>query len=365
MKVKAAVCNEYKQPLAIEELELDSPGKGEVRVRVAACAICHSDIHGFRGEHGEGKLPGIGGHEVAGYVEELGEGVSYVKVGDPVTVSIVTTGCGQCYFCTIGQPILCQNKRIRLNMPGRYTNKKGERLTQFGGGLAGFVECTTVSEDRLVKIPPDMPIDRAALLSCGVISGFGAVVNKAKVQPFSSVVVMGAGGVGLNAIQGARFSGAHPIIAVDVLDSKLEAAKVFGATHTVNAKKDSNPVNTVREITYGRGADYVFIAVAGIEIKRQGFSMSGQSGMTVNIGHAGKEWMSAFDATEFVGGKIMTGSVMGMTRPRIDIPRLIELYQYGRLKLDELISRRYSLEDINEALEVSATGDVMRNVIMF
>jgi S-(hydroxymethyl)glutathione dehydrogenase/alcohol dehydrogenase len=254
---------------------------------------------------------------------------------------------------------------IRLNTPGRYTNKKGERLTQFPGGLAGFVEYTTVSEDRLVKIPPDMPIDRAALLPCGVISGFGAVVNKAKVQPFSSVVVMGAGGVGLNAIQGARFSGAHPIIAVDVLDSKLEAAKAFGATHTINAKKDSNPVNTVREITSGRGADYVIIAVAGIEIKRQGFSMSGQSGMTVAIGHAGREWMSSFDATEFVGGKIMTGSVMGMTRPRIDIPRLIELYQYGRLKLDELISRRYSLVDINEALESSAKGDVMRNVIMF
>ncbi len=363
--MKAAVCYEFGKPLVIEDLELDKPGKGEVKVKVAACAICHSDIHSLYGEHSPIKLPAVGGHEIAGYIDEVGEGCSYAKVGDPVIVSIPMNGCGQCYFCLIGQSYNCPNRPLKLAAPGRYTNSKGQRLWQFAGDIAGFVEYTTVPEDHVVKVPKDMPLDRACLLACGVISGFGAITNRAKVKPFDAVVVMGSGGVGLNAVQGARFSGAHPIIAVDVLDSKLAAAKAFGATHTINVKTESDPVKKVREIIGGRGADVVIIAVAGIDIVRQGFNMAGPNGLTVVIGHAGKETMSNFDATEFVGGRMMSGSAMGAVRPRLDIPRLIDLYQCGRLKLDELVSQRFPFVKINDAIADAMKGDALRNVLIF
>jgi S-(hydroxymethyl)glutathione dehydrogenase/alcohol dehydrogenase len=363
--LKAAVVVEFGKPWVIEELELDKPSKGEVKVKVAACAICHSDIHSAMGEHSQIPLPAVGGHEIAGYIDEVGEGVTYVKAGDPVIVSIPQNGCGQCYNCLSGRNYNCTTNPLKLAAPGRYTNKKGLRLWQFAGDIAGFVEYTTCSENHVVKIPANMPMDRACLLACGVISGFGAVVNRGKVRPFDSVVVMGAGGVGLNAVQGARFSGAHPIIAVDVMDSKLDMAKSFGATHTVNAKTEKDPIKKVRELTGGRGADFIIVAVAGIDILRQAFSMSGQNGMTIVVGHAGKEMMSNFDATEFVGGRMMSGSAMGVTRPRLDIPRLIELYQCGRLKLDELVSKHYPLSQINEAIADSLKGDAFRNIITF
>jgi Zn-dependent alcohol dehydrogenase len=363
--VKGAVCNEFGKPLNIEELELDQPGYGEVKVKVKACAICHSDIHSAKGEHAPIKLPAIGGHEIAGIVAEVGEGCSYVKVGDAVIVSIVTPGCGQCYYCLVGQPYNCSVKPLRLAGLGRYVNKKGERLMQFAGGIAGFVEYTTVAEDHLVKIPQDMPMDKASLLGCGVISGFGAVTNRAQVKAFDSVLVMGTGGVGLNAIQGARFSGAHPVIAADILDSKLESARDFGATHIVNVKTEQDPVKKIFEITQNRGADHVFVAVAGIDILRQAHNMCGRNGTTYVIGHSGPEIMSNFSANEFVGGKKMSGSAMGTTRPRLDIPRLVELYSCGRLKLDELISTHYPFEQINEAMAASEKGRDLRNVLLF
>jgi S-(hydroxymethyl)glutathione dehydrogenase/alcohol dehydrogenase len=363
--MKAAVLYEYGKPLVLEEVTLDPPGEGEVMIRMAATAICHSDIHSFKGEHGSPPLPAVGGHEIAGYVEELGEGASHVKVGDLVVASISPSGCGKCYYCSIGLSNQCQNNRIALATPGRYVNKNGQRLTQFAGAVAGFVEYTTVPEINVVSIPKDMPVDRAALLGCGVISGFGAVVNRAKVRPNSSVLVMGAGGVGLNAIQGAVFSGAYPIIAVDILESKLETAKIFGATHTINAKTEKDPIKNAWEITDGRGADCVIIAVAGIDILRQGFMMSSVEGTTVIIGHGYGEELTAFSPLDFMMGKKLTGSAMGATRPRLDIPRLIELYKSGRLKLDELVSGHYPLDSINEAIASMEKGEVIRNVIMF
>jgi len=363
--MKAAICYEFGKPLVIEEVALDPPGRGDVKIRMAATAICHSDIHAIKGEHGNLPLPAIPGHEIAGYVEEVGEDVTYVKPGDPVIASIIPEGCGQCYYCRIGQPDLCMTNRLYLFGKGRYVNKKGQRLTQYAGAVAGFAEYATIPEVNLVKIPADLPVDRACLLACGVISGFGAVVNRARVTINSSVAVIGCGGVGLNAIQAAVFSGAYPVIAVDVRDSKLETAKVFGATHTVNAKKESDPIKKVQELTYGRGADYVIVAVAGIEILRQGFLMSAPSGTTVVIGHGHGEQLSAFTPTDFMRGRKLTGSAMGAVRLRIDVPRLIELYKIGRLKLDELISGHYPFEKINEALESSEKGEVIRNVIMF
>ena len=362
--MKAAVCYEFGKPLVIEDVEMDALKKGEVKVRISAAAICHSDIHSIKGEHGRCRLPALAGHEVSGYVEEIGEGVTYVKPGDPVVCCLVRAGCGHCYYCITGLPNFCENWHFEFQRLGPYRNKDGKQLTILGGLYAGFVEYTIVPEDGLVKIPKDMPMDRAALLGCGVISGFGAVVNGAKVKPFSSVVVMGTGGVGLNAIQGAAFVGAHPIIAADVLDSKLETAQSFGATHTINVKKESDPIMAVKKMTYGRGADYIFITVAGIQPKRQGFLMLAPNGMEIMIGHGMHEMLSDRDAVEFIGGRMITGCAMGASRIRVDIPRLIELYQAGRLKLDELITRKYRLEQINEAIEDAEKGEPLRNVIL-
>jgi Zn-dependent alcohol dehydrogenase len=363
--MKAAICYELNKPLVIEEVTLDPPGRGEVMIRLAACAICHSDIHAMKGEHGNIQLPAIAGHEICGYVEEVGEGVTYVKPGDKVIGSIIPEGCGQCYYCKVGLSSQCTTNKLFLYGKGKYVNKKGQRLTQYAGAVAGFAEYATIPEVNLVKVPEDLPVDRACLLACGVISGFGAVLYRARVTANSSVAVVGCGGVGLNAIQGALFVGAYPIIAVDVRDNKLENAKIFGATHTVNAKKEKDPIKKVHDITYGRGADYVIVAVAGIEILRQAFMMSARDGTTCIIGHGWGEQMTAFTPLDFMAGKKLTGSAMGAVRLRIDVARLIELYQSGRLKLDELISDHYRFDQINEALKSSEKGDVIRNVIMF
>jgi Zn-dependent alcohol dehydrogenase len=208
-------------------------------------------------------------------------------------------------------------------------------------------------------------VDKAALLSCGVIAGYGAVVNRAKVKPNKSVVVIGAGGVGLNAIQGALFVGAYPIIAVDINEKKLALAREFGATYTINPNKDKDILEKAQELNYGRGADYVIVAVAGIDILRQAFLMTSRNGMTVVVGHGYGEQMSEWMPVEFCRGKVITGSAMGAVRPRIEIPRLIELYNNGRFKLDELVSGHYSFSDINEALASMEKGDVIRNVLMF
>lgn len=363
--MKAAICREFNKPLVIEEVELDPLGKGEVRVKVQACAICHSDIHSFKGEHGTPPLPGIGGHEVCGIIDEIGDGVTYVKKGDRVVATIVPAGCGTCYYCSIGLSHQCTTNHIKLGQPGRYTLKDGKRPLQFAGAVAGFVEFTNVAETNIVKVPAEMRIDSASLLGCGVISGFGAVVNRAKVKPGQSVLVMGSGGVGLNAIQGAVYSGAYPIIAVDVLDNKLEQARAFGATHTINVKKVEDPIAVAREYTFGRGADCVIIAVAGLPILRQGFLMSAVDGTTVVIGHGYGEQLKDFTPTDFMMGRRLTGSAMGATRIRLDIPWLVELYNNGRYKLDELVSGHYKLEEINDAIASMERGEAIRNVIMF
>ncbi|MGD1119694.1 MAG: alcohol dehydrogenase catalytic domain-containing protein [Dehalococcoidales bacterium] len=363
--MRAAVCYEINKPLVIEEVFLDPLGKGDVKVRLAACAICHSDIHSLKGEHAGPPLPAIPGHELAGYVEEVGEGVTYLKPGDPVVGSIIPEGCGQCYYCRIGLPDMCTTNKLYLYGKGRFTSKNGQRIAQYAGAVAGFTEYAVIPEVNLVKVPGDLPPDRACLLACGVISGWGAVVNRTKVSPGGSVCVVGSGGVGLNVIQGAVFSGAYPVIAVDVRDSKLATAKAFGATHTVNSKTEKDPVKAVFDITYGRGADFVFQVVAGIDILRQAFNMSARNGMTVVIGHGYGEQMTAFSPLDFMGGKKLTGSAMGAAKLRMDIARLIELYRAGKLKLDELISGHYTFEKINDAIVDAEKGEAIRNVIMF
>lgn len=359
--MKAAVCYEFGKPLVVEEIDMDPPQKGEVKVRLTATAICHSDIHSLRGDF-RSNLPMVAGHESAGHVEEVGEGVILAKPGDGVVVSLLAS-CGQCRYCQSGLPHLCEAD-WPLKKESRLRNQKGQRLTAMGK-VGGFAESVIVHQSQLVKIPQEMPMDRAALLACGVITGFGAVVNHARVKPLSSVVVIGTGGVGLNAVQGAAFSGASPIIAVDRLDNKLKAARAFGATHTINAGQE-DAVKAVQQLTSGRGADYVFVTVGSAAAIGQGVSMSSRCGMTVIVGlPPAKESVSLSPFELVTGERTLSGCWMGTTRLSLDVPRLVALYQAGRLKLDELITGRYPLEQINQAIEAVEKGEALRNVIIF
>ncbi|MFC1953171.1 Zn-dependent alcohol dehydrogenase [Chloroflexota bacterium] len=358
--MKAAICYEFGKPLVIEDIDIDPPQGREVKVRIAATAICHSDIHVMKGEI-QGRLPFVPGHESAGYVEEIGERVTSVKPGDPVVVSLLAS-CGDCLFCNTGRPHICEAKPAITE--SRLHNKKGQPIVQ-GLRVGGFAEYVVVDQSQTVIVPDDLPIDRAALLACGVITGFGAVVNRAKVQPMSSVVVIGTGGVGLNSVQGAAFSGAYPIIAVDVLENKLKSALEFGATHTVNAN-DTNFIDAVKKLTNGRGPDYVFVTVGSASAIEQGLAMSGPHGMTVIVGIPPATEKMSLSSFAFIGGeRVLTGSFMGTTRLSIDVPKLVELYQTGHLKLDELITDRYPLEQINEAVKAVEKGEALRNIIVF
>jgi S-(hydroxymethyl)glutathione dehydrogenase/alcohol dehydrogenase len=359
--LKAAVCYEFGKPLIVEDIDMDSPGKGEVKIKNAVTAICHSDIHLINGDFFP-DLPLVAGHESAGFVEEIGEDVTSVKPGDNVVVSTVIS-CGKCQPCIRGLSHLCDFRR-QINLKAHLRNKKGQSIAAMGM-IGGFAEHSIVDQSQIVKVPEDFPLDRAALLACGVITGFGAVVNRARVRPFSSVVVIGTGGVGLNAVQGAALSGAYPVIAVDILDNKLEAAKRFGATHTINAKRE-DPVEVVRKITEGWGAEYVFTTVANDAAIRQSVSMLGKRGTAVIVGVPETGWTFAFSPFEFLDDeKVLTACYMGSTRLKIDIPRLVSLYRTGQYKLDELITGRYPIEKINEAIALVVNGKALRNIIVF
>jgi Zn-dependent alcohol dehydrogenase len=360
--VKAAVCREFGAPLTIEELVLREPHPDEVLVRVAATAVCHSDIHDINGDFGGG-LPFVGGHETAGRVEEVGEAVDTVRPGDPVVVSLLES-CGACRYCLTGRSYFCESK-VTYDVRGTLTDSEGGEVIQ-KARVGGFAEQVLVHRSQLVKVPADLPLDVACLLSCGVTTGFGAVVNRVQVPPLSGVVVIGAGGVGVNALQGALTCGACPIVAVDLLESKLERAREFGATHTVNAAA-AEPVAAVKELTGGRGADYVFVTVGSTAALQQAIAMLAKRGTAVMVGlPPATDPAVTLPAAELaLTEKSVTGGFMGSICPQVDIPALVGLYQAGRYKLDELITGRYSLERINEALESSARGEALRNVILF
>lgn len=359
--MKAAVCYEFGKPLVIEEVDIDPPQKGEVKVRLHTTAICHSDIHDIRGDFG-GELPLVAGHEAAGCVEEVGESVTLVKPGDPVVVSLLAS-CGRCFYCMTGRPHMCEAE-WSLDKESRIRDKRGHSIRKMVK-VGGFAEYVIVTESQVVPVPKEMPLDRAALLACGVITGFGAVVNRAQVEPRSSVVVIGTGGVGLNSVQGAAISGAYPVIAADISESKLESARMFGATHTVNAGRD-DAIEEIKKLTSGRGADYVFVTVGSMAAIRQGLLMSAPRGMIVIVGLTPiKESLSISPFQLIFGERTLTGSYMGTTRLRVEVPQLVTLYQTGRLKLDELITGRYPLEHINEAIESVERGEALRNVIVF
>jgi Zn-dependent alcohol dehydrogenase len=357
----AAVCYDFDQPLVVEEVELGPPRPDEVLVRVVAAAICHSDIHAINGEWG-GILPVVVGHEAAGIVEAVGEAVTRVRVGDPVVVSLLRS-CGVCLGCTTGAPHMCEGE-YRLNTDSPLRNKAGVSL-RHGIRTAAFAERTVVHQTQLVVAPSDLPLDSAALLACGVITGLGAVVNTAKVRPGQSVAVIGVGGVGINSVQGARLAGAYPIIALDVLEEKLARAEEFGATHGLHAGA-GDLVEQVRAINHGRLLDYVFVTVGSAQAAATAFQLVGPQGTVVQVGIPPSDAVLPLQLRDIPGSeRKLIGSFMGSTRLSVDVPRLFDLYKTGRLKLDELVSARYPLTQINEAIAAAASGQGYRHVIMF
>jgi len=359
--MRAAICYEFGQPLVIEDIAVDPPREGEVLVRMAAAGICHSDIHLIRGEW-EGDVPVVAGHEGAGVVETVGPGVTGVAPGDHVVVSLLRS-CDHCFYCQTGSPYNCEHE-FGLDTSTRLHRHDGQPIRQ-GIATACFAEYAVVDQSQLAVVPDEFPLECAALLACGVITGLGAAVNTAKVRPGSSVVVIGAGGVGLNSVQGALLAGAYPIIAVDTLDGKLEAARDFGATHGVNATA-RDAVEQVKALTGGRGADYVLVTVGNATAAAQGLAMIRNEGSLTLVGMPPRRDTFPLNVYEAVARSInVHGSSMGSTRLSVDIPRLVALYQQGRLKLDELITARYPFERINDAIASSERGEALRNVVVF
>lgn len=359
--MKAAVCRAFDAPLVIEELDLAPPQSGEIRVRLAACAICHSDIHYIDGAWG-GTLPAVFGHEAAGVIDAVGTGVTHLRSGDHVVVTLIRS-CGHCPSCAQGAPVFCETT-FPLDRATPLHGAGGEPIEQ-GLRTGAFAEYVIVEASQAVAIPHDVALDSASLIACGVITGLGAVVNTAGVRAGQSVVVIGTGGVGLNSVQGAALAGALPIIAVDLSPAKLAAARAFGATHTIDAGREDVAAR-VAEYTERRRADHVFVTVGAKAAIEQGTSLLGRNGCMTIVGMPATGVTTAFDPTMLAArGQRIVGSKMGSARIQADVPRIVALYRQGRLKLDELISGRYPLDRINEAIAAVRRGEALRNVIVF
>jgi len=359
--MKAAVLREINKPLVIEDIQHGKPGPREVLVRTVAAGVCHSDLHFQNGSYPY-PLPAVLGHESAGVVEAVGYDVTYVKPGDHV-ITCLSAFCGHCEHCLTGHMSLCQEPELQ-RAPGQPSRleKSGENIWQFLN-LSSFAEYMLVHEHAIAKIRPDMPLDRAALIGCGVTTGVGAVIHTAKVEPGSTVAVIGCGGVGLSAINGAAIAGAARVIAVDMVPSKLELARKFGATDVVNAK-EVDAVGTVVEMTQG-GVHYSFEAIGLKATAEQSFKMLRRGGTATIIGMIPVGTNIELHGPEFLMERKIQGSNMGSNRFRVDMPRFVEFYLQGRLHLDDLISRRIRLEDVNDGMEALKTGEVARSVIMF
>lgn len=359
--VKAAVCRQFAAPLVIEDIVLAAPRRGEIEVRLKACAICHSDISYAAGEWG-GTLPAVFGHEAAGIVTGVGPDVTSCRPGDHVVVTLIRS-CGKCHYCGAGSTVMCEEV-FDLDRDGPIRGASGEKLWQ-AMRTGAFAEAVVVHESQVATVPADMPFDAASLLACGVITGYGAVANTAKLKPGQTAAVVGCGGVGLNAIQGAALSGASLIAAVDLSDAKLEAARRFGATDAVNPGREDAGA-AVRALTGGRGVDYVFVTVGARAAFDRAFDYITKNGAVVIVGMPPSEVRSSYDpGTMAAWNQKILGSKMGETVLSRDLPGLVKAWQDGRLKLEELITGRYRLDRINEAIDSVVRGEALRNVIVF
>lgn len=375
MKTRAAVLYELAKPapyaeslaLEVEDIELDGPGPGQVLVEMVSAGLCHSDLSVIDGSRPR-PTPMVMGHEAAGIVRDVGAGVADLGPGDHVVFSFLPM-CGRCQACVAGRPTQCVNG-ARANLEGclldgtrRFRNTRGQ-VIHHHLGVAAFSQYTVAMRESLVKIDPAVPLENAALFGCAIVTGVGAVVNTARVAPGESVAVWGLGGVGLSAVMGAKLAGAYPLIAVDVLDHKLELARQLGATHTVNART-SDAVEAVRELT-GGGAHYCFEVVGSEQVLAQAFRATGRAGTTVTVGLPGAQKMLSVPAvTITLEERVIRGSFMGSAVPSRDIPRMIALAQAGLLPVDALLSRTIALEEINTGFDALARGEAVRQVIRF
>ncbi len=359
--MKAAVFREVGKPLEVEEVEISKPSPREVLIRTAAAGVCHSDLHFVEGLY-PAATPLVLGHESAGIVEEVGANVTYVKPGDHV-ITCLSVFCGHCEMCLTGHLSLCANPETRRGHEEEPRLAKNSQPVQQFADLSSFAEQMLVHEHAIVKIREDMPLDRAALIGCGVTTGVGSVFHTAAVEPGSTVAVIGCGGVGLSCINGAELAGAGRIIAIDTIETKLDMAKIFGATDVVNAS-DVNPVGEVRELT-GGGVQYSFEAIGLKQTAEQAFSMLRPGGTATIIGMIPIGVKIELTGAAFLQEKKIQGSMMGSNRFRVDMPRFIDFYLAGKLHLDEMVSKRIQLSQVNEAFADMKSGSVARSVIIF
>lgn len=359
--VKAAIFHGPHADLTIEDIDLGTPGPREIRVRTVASGVCHSDLHFVEGLYPY-MTPAVLGHEAAGVVEEAGDQVTYVKPGDHV-IACLSVFCGHCDQCLSGHPNRCASDETRRKADDApRLSQSGNIVHQFAN-VGGYAEQMLLHENAVVKIRDDMPLDRAALIGCGVTTGVGAVLNTARIEPGSTVAVFGAGGVGLAAIQGALIAGARMIIAVDMIEHKLATARELGATHIVDASS-RDAVEAVKELT-GGGVDYSFEAIGLKQVAEQAFACLATGGTATIIGMIPMGQKVEIDGWQLLSEKKLQGSMMGSNRFRIDMPRYIDFYMQGRLKLDEMITRKGRLEDVNDAFRAMKAGEVARTVLMF
>ena len=363
--MRASVLFEQGKPLQIEELELEAPREGEVLVRMVASGVCHSCLHAADGSWTGVPVPIVLGDEGAGVVEAVGPGVRELRPGDHVILSWTPT-CGRCHYCVIGRPNLCERRQPgRGLLPDGTTRMtlRGRRVHHYGH-VATYASATVVAESCAIRIDSAMPLDRAALIGCSVMTGVGAVINTAVVPAGASMAVFGVGGVGLNVVQGGAMVAAHPIIAVDLKDAKLDHAPALGATHAIDGSRE-DPVAGIRAIT-GRGADYTFVAVGDARAMTQACEALAPGGTCVFIGVPATGATVPLDPRPLVTGeRVVRGCSYGSARTREDLPRLVALYRAGRLRIDELITRRYALEEANEAFRALADGELARGLIVF
>ena len=358
--MKAAVFHAAHENLTIEDIDRDEPRPEEVVVRTAASGVCPSAAP-FNQGLDVMPTPAVFGHEAAGVVEAVGEQVTEFEPGDRV-IACLSIFCGTCERCLSGEPFLCSRRPVRGLGEEPALSWKGGRVQQFAG-LATYAEEMLVHQNALVKIEKEIEFDRAALIGCGVTTGLGAVLNTAAIEPGSTVAVFGAGGVGLAAIQGARIGGARTIIAVDIHESKLATARELGGTHSFDASS-RDPVQAIQGIVPG-GVDYSFEAIGLKAAAEQAYESVRRGGTATIVGMIPQGQKVEIDGPSLLGGKTLQGSSMGSNRFRIDMPAYIDWYLQGKLLLDEMITRRGALEDVNEAFRAMKAGEVARTVLMF
>lgn len=359
--MKAAVLREVDRPLEVEEVQVDKPGPREVLIRTGASGVCHSDLHFVQGLYST-PMPIILGHEAAGTIEAVGDQVTYLRPGDQV-ITCLSVFCGHCERCLSGRMVLCSRADVVRTPVEPPRLRQGDvQINQFAN-ISSFAEQMLVHEHAAVKVRDDIPIEQLALIGCGVTTGLGAALNTAKVEPGSTVAVIGCGGVGLNCIQGAALAGALRIIAIDAVETKLTLAQEFGATDVVDASGGA-VVEKIRDLTAG-GVDYSFEAIGKKETAEQAFEMLRAGGTATIVGMIPEGTKIELDGPSFLRERRIQGSSMGSNRFRTDMPRYIEFYLQGRLKLDELVSQRLKLDQINDAFEDILQGEVARSVITF